>query len=174
MSKLISLPSILLILVLWGIGAARLVSGIREPIEVDEMMTIKTFASVDYDASSDGMRQVRRFDFKRAAKGIVRCFINNWDTNNHILLSLLVSVSAFFFGFSEFAYRLPSMVATLLLMAVAFCWVKKRTGSLALAFLCGLAISFHPYFAYYGHRSRGYAVGALLVWVQIWLTEIYF
>src|SRR5665213_1438557 len=174
MSKLISLPSVLLILLLWGVGAARLGSGIHALLLQDEMETVKEYASVDYDGSSDQMRHLGRFDVKRAAKGIIRCFNNPWDPNNHILISLMVSVSAFFFGFNEFAYHLPSVVATLLLLAVAFCWVKQRTGSLALAFLCGLAILFHPYFARFGHETRDYAWEALLVWVQIWLTEIYF
>src|SRR5665213_2684838 len=174
MSKLISLPSVLLILLLWGVGAARLGSGIHALLLQDEMETVKEYASVDYDGSSDQMRHLGRFDVKRAAKGIIRCFNNPWDPNNHILISLMVSVSAFFFGFNEFAYHLPSVVATLLLLAVAFCWVKQRTGSVALAFLCGLAIMFHPYFSHFGHTARGYFLEALIVWVQTWLTEIYF
>jgi len=168
-----SWQSVFLILILWSIGATRLASGISSPLQLDEA-AIKRYASVDYDSTADAMRQVGRFDAKRAAKGLLRCFNNPWLPSNHVLVNLMVSVSAFFFGFNEFAYRLPSLVGTLLLVAVAFYWVKQRTGSMALAFLCGLAILFHPFFACYGQRARGYVWEALLVWIQIWLTEIYF
>lgn len=161
-------------LVLLAIGLfIRLQPSIYSPLDQDELLTVKRYAGVDYSSTMEQMRHVSHFNINRAARGVVKCFFSEWDPNNHIVYSLLITASNFFFGFSELTFRLPALVASLLLVVMAFYWIAKKTDSVALSFVCSLLLLTHPYFIYYGQNARGYTVTALLFFAQILLIDFF-
>ena len=143
--------------------------GLNRPLEQDELVSLKYYTSVPYDFHS-------RYDAGHAqgsigllARGWVKCFLNPWNPNSHVLNSLLSSLSAFLFGFHEWAFRLPALVALMLIAAALFLYSRSRLGTLP-ALVLVLALTAHPYFVFYSMSCRGYTITALLTLCSIWFT----
>src|SRR5687767_11186660 len=87
---------------LLGVGLMlRFQGNIRAPLEEDELLNVRRYSTIDYQSDAETIRKVAPFDFVRTAKGIVKCFYTPWTPNNHLVNSLLMSVSSFFFSPSE-------------------------------------------------------------------------
>jgi len=82
--------------------------------------------------------------------------------NNHILHSLLVWMSHRVFGFNEFATRLPSLFAGILLVAVVAWLTYKLFGTGPAVVAAALAASSPP-LVEYAAQARGYTLSALLL-----------
>jgi len=54
-----------------------------------------------------------------------------WVANNHYLNSLLLAISAQIFGISEWAIRLPNLLAFLLFARYVFLWGAEMKGTIA-------------------------------------------
>jgi hypothetical protein len=90
---------------------------------------------------------------------------HEFDANNHVLYSLLAWVSVRLLGLSEFALRLPSVLAGLGLLIATARLFRLLSGSRGLT-LAGLAVvALNPLVMDFQVAARGYGLGlALSVW----------
>src|SRR5438093_8139187 len=100
--------------------ALRVQPSLWRPLEQDELVSIKKNTGVPYDATIDQLKAGKRMQFGVGARGMVKCFLNPWDPNNHIIHNLAVSVSEALFGFSEASFRLPALIASVALPLLLF------------------------------------------------------
>lgn len=85
------------------------------------------------------------------------------------LYYVLSSMSLWLFGQSEWALRLPSMLASVACIPVGFYFVRGTlTTASALAFAALLAVD--PVLVFQGHNARMYSLLALLTLLALWLT----
>jgi hypothetical protein len=87
-----------------------------------------------------------------------------FDANNHILHTLLVKLSVLAFGVSEFALRLPSVVAGFAMIAGV--WrLLESVESRTIRWMAYLALALHPLLLDFSTSARGYGMSlSFLVW----------
>ena len=95
-----------------------------------------------------------------------------YDANNHILYSILAKLSVRAFHLSEFALRLPSLLAGLFLVLGIY-WVLEAAGtSPVVRWVALIALSLHPLMLDLSIAARGYSLGlALLVWAVYFFMQ---
>jgi hypothetical protein len=87
-----------------------------------------------------------------------------FNSNNHVLFSLLAKLSMTIFGVSEFALRLPTVIAGGALM-LGFWLVLEYVPSRAVRWIAYLTLALHPLMLDFSVAARGYGLSlAFLVW----------
>jgi len=144
---------------------------LNRPLEQDELVTLKLYTALDYEALSVEAKSAPLVDLRRLVKGWGKAFTNPWSANNHIVHSLAVTVCQSFLGFGESVARLPALAASVLLAAGLYFLVRAWSQSPFLGSLVALTAAMHPYFLYYGQTARGYSLAALLLVAQIAVVD---
>src|SRR5262249_51890374 len=85
-----------------------------------------------------------------------------YDANNHVLYSILSKVSVRVLGLSEFALRLPSLLAGFFLVLGVFC-LLQLTRSVAIRWVAFLTICLHPFLLDFSIAARGYSLSVALL-----------
>lgn len=89
----------------------------------------------------------------------------HYDVNNHLLYSALAKLCTRWFGVSELALRLPSVLAGFFLMLGVYWVLEFSVPSRAVRWVALLAIGVSPMLMDLTIAARGYGLGlALLVW----------
>jgi 4-amino-4-deoxy-L-arabinose transferase-like glycosyltransferase len=89
----------------------------------------------------------------------------NYDPNNHILYSILAQLSVRAFRVSEFALRLPSVLAGFFFVIGIHRVLEETTDSRAVRWIALAGLSTAPLVLDFSVAARGYGLGlALLVW----------
>jgi hypothetical protein len=115
-------------------------------------------------AARQSMTHDEAFSFLRFIDGPWSSLWSRYDAANHVLYSFLAKLSVTLFGLSEFALRLPSVVAGLFLMWGMFRLLESCQSRL-IRWIAYLAIGLHPFLMDFSIAARGYGLGiALLVW----------
>ena len=96
----------------------------------------------------------------------LRVFVYTY-TNNHILHTILVKISTFFFGNTLFALRVPSFLASIGIICFTYAICKRLRQNGIFAAIC---LSTWPYLIAYATNSRGYSLFCLLA---LFLVYIY-
>lgn len=91
----------------------------------------------------------------------------HWDANNHILNSLLASVSTRLFGGSELALRLPNVLAALVYLGVSYLFSFKVNDRPARWALFLSLVGSHFVIEFLGY-TRGYGLSMALMLLAIW------
>ncbi len=96
----------------------------------------------------------------------------HYDANNHVLYTLLARTAVRWFGRSEFAFRLPSLLAGLLYFWAVYRLARLLFGT-GLLFLLALGITcLNPYVLDFFSAARGYGLAlALFLWGLLELTR---
>ncbi|MGB0176947.1 MAG: ArnT family glycosyltransferase, partial [Owenweeksia sp.] len=89
--------------------------------------------------------------------------------NNHILNTLLIKLSTFLFGVSEFTLRLPNLLFHLLYLIFSMWWLKgfKDKWVLIIGFIL---LNVNVYLLDFFSLARGYGMGAALCFISIYHT----
>lgn len=104
-------------------------------------------------------------DFTKFGPGAI---LGSWFTpSNHAFQSLLTWASATFFGASEVALRLPSLVAGLFTV-VAVHALGRRVGGPALGLTAALVLALMPIAVLESTEARGYALAILFSSIACW------
>jgi 4-amino-4-deoxy-L-arabinose transferase-like glycosyltransferase len=117
-----------------------------------------------YRAATQSFVADEAFTFNNFVAGTWRDLYFQYDANNHLLFSILSKISMSIFGDSEFALRLPSVIAGFFLMLGV--WrVLAHVGSRAARWIAFAAIGLNPLVLDFSTAARGYGLAmALLVW----------
>lgn len=91
--------------------------------------------------------------------------------NNHILHSLLMRISWLVFGVSEYALRIPVLLAHLLFLWVSFKLTSRYLTKYAV--LAFFALNFQPYLLDYFVTARGYGLSISFVFVAYYFLLQY-
>ncbi len=96
--------------------------------------------------------------------GMVHIF-TSYDATNHVLQSALSKVSIRWFGLSEFAMRIPTLLGGLLFLFASYRICRRLLGTGWLFVLAWLAIAVNPFVLDYLSVARGYGLAlGLFVW----------
>src|ERR1700685_4340758 len=127
------------------------------------LVSIRT-AVCAYRAATQSFVADEAFTFNTFVAGSWRDLYFQYEANNHLLFSLLSKLSLSIFGDSEFALRLPSVIAGFFLMLGV--WrVLESVDSRAVRWVAFAAIALHPLLLDFCTAARGYGLAtALLVW----------
>lgn len=87
-------------------------------------------------------------------------------TNNHILNSVLMKYSEVFFGNSEFALRLPNVLAFVLYLFFVFSFLNKNCKSLLVPGF--ILFTVHPYLLDFFSLARGYGLSIAFMTMSIY------
>ena len=144
---------------------------LHRPFEGDEIFSLRRFSSLPYEQNCEAVAKWRAFDLGKAVRGIGKCFLTGYDTGNHLLVTLPGSIAAFFLGFSEWAFRVPSVIAGMGTSLALYYLLRKEGASVLTAWVCAAATIVLPYFYHYGQTARGYSANVLCVLLQIILVQ---
>lgn len=87
-----------------------------------------------------------------------------YETNNHVLFSILAKLSIRLFGLSELSLRLPTVIASFFLIFGVY-RISEGTVSRTVRWIALIAISLHPLLLDFSVAARGYGLSiTLLVW----------
>ena len=122
-----------------------------------------------YRAATQSLVHDEAFSFLNFLNGSWSDVYFRYEANNHILYALLAKLSITWFGVSEFALRLPSVIAGFFLMLGV--WrILEAAKRPELRWACLLAIGLNPLLLDLSVAARGYGLAvALLVWA-VWAT----
>ncbi len=117
-----------------------------------------------YRAATQSLVSDEAFTFNNFLAGSWRDLYFRFDANNHLLYSILSKLSMSLFGDSEFALRLPSVVAGFFLMLGV--WrILEDADSWAVRWVAFIALGLHPLMLDFSAAARGYSLAmALIVW----------
>lgn len=120
-----------------------------------------------YRAATQSFTGDEAFTFNIFVGGSWHDLYFQYDANNHLLFSILSKVSMSIFGDSEFALRLPSVIAGFFLMLGV--WrVLESVDSRAVRWVAFVAIALHPLMLDFSTAARGYGLAmAFLVWALL-------
>src|SRR5579862_576262 len=118
-----------------------------------------------YRAAQQSLTIDEAFSYNDFISGPWSRMWGRYDANNHILYSILAKLSVRAFHLSEFALRLPSLLAGLFLVLGIY-WVLEAAGTSPMVrWVAFIALSLHPLMLELSIAARGYSLGlALLVW----------
>jgi hypothetical protein len=90
-----------------------------------------------------------------------------YETNNHVLFSILAKLSIRLFGLSELSLRLPTVIASFFLVFGVF-RILENTVSRTIRWIALIAISLHPLLLDFSVAARGYGLSiTLLIWAIV-------
>ena len=117
-----------------------------------------------YRAAAQSFVSDEAFTFNNFIAGSWRDLYFQYDANNHLLYSIFAKISMLLFGDSEFALRLPSVMAGFFLMLGV--WrILENVDSGPVRWVAFLAIGLHPLMFDFSSAARGYSLAmALVVW----------
>jgi 4-amino-4-deoxy-L-arabinose transferase-like glycosyltransferase len=120
-----------------------------------------------YRAATQSFVSDEAFTFNNFIAGSWRDLYFQYDANNHLLYSILSKLSMSVFGSSEFALRLPSVIAGFFLMLGV--WrILENVDSWAIRWVAFIAIGLHPLMFDFSAAARGYSLAmALVVWALL-------
>ena len=144
---------------------------LHRPFEGDEIFSLRRFSSLPYEQNVDVVSQWKPFELSRCLHGIAKCFLNGYDNSNHLLITLPASLSAFLFGYSEAAFRVPALIAGMITCLGIFWLCRSESGSSLFALALAALILSSPYLYHYGQTARGYAANLAMVVVQIVIVQ---
>ena len=117
-----------------------------------------------YRAATQSFVSDEAFTFNNFIAGSWRDLYFQYDANNHLLYSVFAKVSMLIFGDSEFALRLPSVVAGFFLM-LGIWRILENVDSWPVRWVAFIAIGLHPLMFDFSAAARGYSLAmALVVW----------
>jgi uncharacterized membrane protein len=117
-----------------------------------------------YRAATQSFVGDEAFTFNQFIAGSWRDLYFQYDANNHLLFSILSKLSMAIFGDSEFALRLPSVIAGFFLMLGVWL-ILESVDSRAVRWVAFAAIGLHPLMLDFSAAARGYSLAmAFLVW----------
>jgi uncharacterized membrane protein len=123
-----------------------------------------------YRAAHQSVVADEAFTFIRFVDGPWNKVYTLYDSNNHVLYSLLAKLSIRAFGISEFTLRLPSLIAGLLLLVGVAKVLRRLVVSKTVAVLAVVAIGIHPLLLEFCIAARGYGLSlAAFVWA-LWFA----
>ena len=125
-----------------------------------------------YRAAEQSLTIDEAFSYNDFISGPWSRIWGRYDANNHILYSILAKLSVRAFHLSEFALRLPSLLAGLFLVLGIY-WVLEAAGtSPVVRWVALIALSLHPLMLDLSIAARGYSLWlALLVWAVYFFMQ---
>jgi hypothetical protein len=141
-------------------------SGRSERAAAIAIASIRT-ALCAYRAATQSFVSDEAFTFNTFLAGSWRDLYFQYDANNHLLYSIFSKVSITLFGNSEFALRLPSVIAGFFLMLGV--WrILEYVDSPPVRWVAFLAIGLHPLMLDFSAAARGYSLAmALVAWALL-------
>jgi hypothetical protein len=125
-----------------------------------------------YRAATQSITADEAFTWDRFLTGSWGQIFTRYDANNHILYSILAKLSISTFGVSEFALRLPSVLAGFFLILGAYAVLERTVRSPAIRWIALIALALHPLLLDFSVAARGYGLSlALLVWAIYFYLE---
>jgi len=88
-------------------------------------------------------------------KSIFQLMNMNYFPNNQIFYSIISNLFIHIFGLSEFTFRLPSLIFSILTIIIFFSIIKKIINE-KIAFLSCIILMTTPYYILYSSLGRGY------------------
>jgi len=118
-----------------------------------------------YRAAEQSITIDEAYTYERFLSGGWGAIYGKYDANNHVLYSILAKLSIQTFGLSEFALRLPSLIAGFFLVVGIFELLRIAVCSPAVRWVAFTALSLHPLLLDFSIAARGYGMAlAFLVW----------
>ena len=93
-----------------------------------------------------------------------------YTANNHLLSTLLMHISTSAFGVSEWAMRLPTLIAGVLLVPATYVVVRLPQGKNAALLATALVSASSPLIEF-SFNARGYSLGALFLLIMAGMIE---
>ena len=97
----------------------------------------------------------------------------NLQLGNHVLNSLLVKLTAYLFGVSEFSLRLPNLIGHLLYLYFSWKIIRMLTKDKFLAIAGFILVNVNPYMLDFFSLSRGYGLEISMMVVSIYLLMMF-
>ena len=119
-----------------------------------------------YRAATQSLVHDEAFFFDRFVDGPWTRLWAPYDASNHVLYTALAKLSVQVFGLSEFALRLPSVLAGLILTLATF-HLLRSCRSAALRWSIYLALGLHPLLLDFSVAARGYGLSVALLVLAI-------
>jgi hypothetical protein len=118
-----------------------------------------------YRAAEQSITIDEAYTYERFLAGGWGAIYGKYDANNHVLYSILAKLSMQTLGLSEFALRLPSLIAGFFLVLGIFELLRIAVRSPAVRWVAFVALSLHPLLLDFSIAARGYGIAlAFLVW----------
>ncbi len=128
-------------------------------------LTAFLFAVNVYRAATQSFTADEAWSFRLVTGGPMSAVFTKYDAANHVLQSLLSLLSRRWFGVSEFALRLPSVLGGLLYLATAFRLARYVFGRGWMMAAAVAVLTLNPFLLDYMSAARGYGPGvALFLW----------
>lgn len=119
-----------------------------------------------YRAATQSLVHDEAFFFEHFVDGPWTRLWAPYDASNHVLYTALAKLSVQVFGLSEFALRLPSVLAGLILTLATF-HLLRSCRSAALRWSIYLALGLHPLLLDFSVAARGYGLSVALLVLAI-------
>jgi hypothetical protein len=118
-----------------------------------------------YRAVTQSLVHDEAFSYEHFVGGGWERIYGHYEANNHVLYSILAKLSISTFGVSEFALRLPSVLAGFFLTLGIYCVLRETVASPWVRWIAAIALGLHPLLLDFSVAARGYGLSlALLVW----------
>jgi hypothetical protein len=125
-------------------------------------IAISLEAAVVYRALTQSITFDEATTFLEFMRGSFRSIFTQYDASNHVLYTLLGRASIALLGASEFALRLPSVLAAAAFFAALTLAVRRVLGDDAIALLAATTIALNPFVLDLLIAARGYALALAL------------
>jgi 4-amino-4-deoxy-L-arabinose transferase-like glycosyltransferase len=125
-----------------------------------------------YRAATQSIVSDEAFTWDNFLTGPWSQILTRYDANNHILYSILAKISISTFGVSEFALRLPTVLAGFFLILGTYAVLERTVRSRAIRWIALIALALDPLLLDFSVAARGYGLSlALLVWAIYFYLE---
>jgi 4-amino-4-deoxy-L-arabinose transferase-like glycosyltransferase len=129
------------------------------------LFSLSRTAFCAYRAATQSIAIDEAFTWDRFLSGPWNQIFTRYDANNHILYSILAKLSISTFGVSEFALRLPTVLAGFFLILGTYAVLERTVRSRAIRWMALIALALDPLLLDFSVAARGYGLSlALLVW----------
>lgn len=140
-----------------------------EPAALTLIISLR-FLFCAYRASTQSITHDEAFTYNVFLDGRWSNIFDQFDANNHVLLSILAKASIATFGLTEFTLRLPTLLSGVALLVGAVFVMKELVASRALRLGFILALCLHPLLLDLSIAARGYGLAlACFLWA-LYLT----
>jgi predicted membrane-bound mannosyltransferase len=136
------------------------------------LIAIVFFTNV-YRAVTQSMTIDEAFTYNLYLSKNLHVILTQFDANNHVLFTFLAKAAVKLFGKAEWIVRLPTVLAGLLYLVVAWKLCRLLFGA-GWLFLLGLAaLSLNPYLLDFLSAARGYGLAIALLMLAIYFLVLY-
>lgn len=111
------------------------------------------------------------FTFLYYVNADLRSLFDYSSTNNHVLNTLLIKLSAFIFGASPASIRFPAFLTGILAIAITFYAARAVGKNRNSGILAGMALAVFPYLVLYSTNARGYTLVVLFTLLLVMIGE---